>query len=175
MKITDVKIIPLRLIEEVGRIEPAWNKGGEMAFTRGGGSFTEIHTDEAIVGIGPGMDSSILSDVKEVLIGEDPFEVEKLSQRLKYYVPTLPYRGTAGADMAIWDIIGKASGQPLYRLWGGSKDRMKPYASMILLSTPEERAELASSLKNEGWKAIKLRLHHETIAEDIRTPGTVLW
>lgn len=169
MKITDVKIIPLRLIEEVGRIEPAWDKGGEMAFTRGGGSFTEIHTDEAIVGIGPGMDSSILSDVKEVLIGEDPFEVEKLSQRLKYYVPTLPYRGTAGADMAIWDIIGKASGQPLYRLWGGSKDRMKPYASMILLSTPEERAELASSLKNEGWKAIKLRLHHETISEDIRT------
>ena len=44
-----------------------------------------------------------------------------------------------------------------------------PYASMILLSTPEERAELAGSLMEDGWKAIKLRLHHDSIQEDIRT------
>ena len=46
---------------------------------------------------------------------------------------------------------------------------MMPYASMILLSTPEERAELAGSLMEDGWKAIKLRLHHDSIQEDIRT------
>ena len=44
-----------------------------------------------------------------------------------------------------------------------------PYASMVLLSTPEERAEMAASLSSDGWKAIKIRLHHETINEDIRT------
>ena len=173
MVITDVKVVPLKLIEEVGRMEPAWDKGGSMSFNRGGGSFTEVHTDEGFVGIGPGMDPFVLKSVREILIGEDPFEVNRLSQRLKYYVPTLPYRGTAGADIAIWDIIGKSSGQPLYKLWGGSSNKKMPYASMILLSNPKERAELAASLASEGWKAIKLRLHHETMGEDIQTVESV--
>ena len=167
--ITDVKVIPLKNLETVGSIEPAWDKGGLMHFNKGGGSFTEVHTNEGVVGIGPGMDPSLIPSVVEIIKGKSPFEIEKISQRLKYYVPTLPYRGTAGVDIAIWDIIGKATGQPLYKLWGGSKNRMMPYASMILLSQPEERAELAQSLSEDGWKAIKLRLHHETIQEDIRT------
>ena len=169
MKITDVKLIHLKELESVGSIEPAWNEGGLMHFSKGGGSFTEVHTDEGIVGIGPGMDPSILDSVKNVVVGEDPFEIEQIAQKLKYHVHTLPFRGAAGVDIAIWDIIGKASGQPLYKLWGGSKNRMMPYASMILLSTPEERAELAGSLMEDGWKAIKLRLHHDSIQEDIRT------
>ena len=167
--ITDVRVVPLKNIEAVGSIEPAWDKGGLMHFNRGGGSFTEVHTSEGFVGIGPGMEPSIVSSVLELVNGEDPFEIEKISQRLKYHVSTLPYRGTAGVDIAIWDIIGKATGKPLYKLWGGSKNRMMPYASMILLSHPEEWAELAHSLSDDGWKAIKLRLHHETIQEDIRT------
>ena len=169
ISITDVRVVPLKNLESVGSIEPAWDKGGFMHFNRGGGSFTEVHTSEGLVGIGPGMEPSIVSSVLEVVNGEDPFEIEKISQRLKYHVSTLPYRGTAGVDIAIWDIIGKATGKPLYKLWGGSKNRMMPYASMILLSHPEERAELAHSLSDDGWKAIKLRLHHKTIQEDIRT------
>ncbi|MGH2542537.1 MAG: mandelate racemase/muconate lactonizing enzyme family protein, partial [Ardenticatenaceae bacterium] len=78
------------------------------------------------------------------------------------------YQGSAGIDIAMWDLIGKACGQPLYKLWGGGKDRVIPYASMIQLSTPEERAETAAKLMSEGWKAIKLRLHYETMREDIR-------
>ena len=46
---------------------------------------------------------------------------------------------------------------------------MIPYASMILLSTPEERAEMAIRLMEEGWNAIKTRIHHKTLNEDIRT------
>ena len=144
--ISDVKVIPLKNLETVGSIEPAWDKGGLMHFNKGGGSFTEVHTNEGVVGIGPGMDPSLVPSVVEIVKGESPFEIEKISQRLKYYVPTLPYRGTAGVDIAIWDIIGKATGLPLYKLWGGSKNRMMPYASIILLSHPEERAELAQSL-----------------------------
>ena len=116
MKITDVKLIHLKELESVGSIEPAWNEGGLMHFSKGGGSFTEVHTDEGIVGIGPGMDPSILDSVKNVVVGEDPFEIEQIAQKLKYHVHTLPYRGAAGVDIAIWDIIGKASGQPLYKL-----------------------------------------------------------
>jgi L-alanine-DL-glutamate epimerase-like enolase superfamily enzyme len=69
--------------------------------------------------------------------------------------------------MALWDIIGKACGQPLYKLWGGSKDKVPAYASMVQLSTPAERADLATRLADEGWQAIKLRLHFQTMKEDI--------
>ena len=113
ISITDVRVVPLKNLESVGSIEPAWDKGGSMHFNRGGGSFTEVHTSEGLVGIGPGMEPSIVSSVLEVVNGEDPFEIEKISQRLKYHVSTLPYRGTSGVDRAIWDIIGKATGNPL--------------------------------------------------------------
>jgi L-alanine-DL-glutamate epimerase-like enolase superfamily enzyme len=69
--------------------------------------------------------------------------------------------------------VGKACGQPLYKIWGGAKNSVIPYASMVRLSTPEERARLASELSAAGWKAIKLRLHHETIKDDVRTVEAV--
>ena len=49
IKITDVKLIQLKELEFVGSIEPAWNKGGLMRFSRGAGSFTEVHTDEGLL------------------------------------------------------------------------------------------------------------------------------
>jgi L-alanine-DL-glutamate epimerase-like enolase superfamily enzyme len=45
--------------------------------------------------------------------------------------------------------MGKATGQPLYKLWGADKDRVPAYASMIQLSTPEERARMAVQLKSQ--------------------------
>lgn len=73
----------------------------------------------------------------------------------------------------MWDLIGKACGQPLYKLWGGEQGSVAPYASLIKLSTPEERAEMAVELASQGWRAIKLRLHHPTMREDIETVEAV--
>ena len=173
LKITDVKVVNLRTIEDIGEIEPAWDLGGRMQMRRGGGSYTEVHTDQGIVGIGPRTDPSLIPRAKAHLLGKDPFDTEQHSAILRYYAEGVPYRGVAGIDIALWDIIGKASGQPLYKLWGGAKDKVKPYASLIKLSTPEERAELAASLKAQGWKALKLRIHHETLKQDIETVEAV--
>jgi L-alanine-DL-glutamate epimerase-like enolase superfamily enzyme len=63
--------------------------------------------------------------------------------------------------------IGKACGQPIYKLLGGGKDKVGTYAAMIKLSKPEERANMAAELAAQGWKAIKLRLHNPTLKEDI--------
>src|SRR5260370_26759194 len=68
----------------------------------------------------------------------------------------------------MWDLIGKATGQPLYKIWGAAKDRVPAYASMIQLSNPEERVRMAVQLKSQGWKAIKLRAHYQTLKEDVR-------
>ena len=55
-KITDVKVIRFKELEFVGSIELTWHEGGLMNFSKGGGSFTEVYTDEGIVGIGPGIE-----------------------------------------------------------------------------------------------------------------------
>ena len=169
IKITDIKLLNLRVIEEVGVLEPAWNVGGEMKMQRGGGSVVEVHTDRGVTGIGPGVSRELLPTLKQHLIGQDPFDTERHLKVLGYYARGAGYKGSAGIDIALWDVIGKVSGQPLYKLWGGGRDRIPAYASMVRLSTPEERADLAVQLKEQGWKAIKLRIHHETMAEDIRT------
>jgi D-galactarolactone cycloisomerase len=167
LKISDVRLIKLRTIRQVGSLEPAWNPGGQMPFTVGGGTIVEIHTDEGITGIGPGFDPALLPAIKQHLIGQDPFHTEQHLAVLRYYASGAPYRGPAGVDIALWDVIGKACNQPLYKLWGGSKEKVPAYASMVLLSTAEERAALASQLADEGWQAIKLRIHFSTMAEDI--------
>lgn len=173
IKVTDVKIVNLRTVKHVGSIEPAWSPGRQSPFNIGGGSFTEVHTDAGITGIGPGMHPMLLDGVKEYLVGRSAFAVEDHASALNYYVQNLHYQGTAGVDMALWDIIGKAANLPLYKLWGGEKEKIIPYASMVVLSTPEERADQARSLQEEGWQAMKLRLHHESIADDIRTVEAV--
>ena len=173
IKVIDVKIVNLRTVKHVGTIEPAWSLGRNMSFDIGGGSFVEVHTDAGITGIGPAMHPMFLDAVKAYLVGRSAFAVEDHAVALNYYVPALHYQGIAGVDMALWDIIGKAANLPLYKLWGGEKEKIIPYASMVALSTPEERAEQATSLKEGGWRAMKLRLHHESIAEDIRTVEAV--
>ena len=174
MQITDVCLRRLRVIEKVGTVEPAWSPGDRMPIFRGGGSFVEVLTDEGIAGIGPGVDDRFLPALRKLLVGKNPMEVERLSAMLEYYLPGgTHYQQVAGVDIALWDIVGKAKGLPLYRLWGGTDQRIVPYAAMVLLSTPEERAEMALRLRDEGWQAIKLRLHHETMAEDIRTVAKV--
>ena len=48
MKITDIKLRQLRTLGEVGSLEPAWDPGGQMAFTEGGGAYVEVHTDAGL-------------------------------------------------------------------------------------------------------------------------------
>ncbi|HCI86804.1 MAG TPA: hypothetical protein DHV68_08170 [Dehalococcoidia bacterium] len=167
IKVTDVKIVNLRTVKHVGDIEPAWSPGRMSPFNIGGGSFTEVQTDAGITGIGPGMHPMLVDGVKEYLVGRSAFAVEDHAAALNYYSQNIHYQGIAGVDMALWDIIGKAANLPLYKLWGGEKEKIIPYASMVVLSTPEERAEQAVSLQEQGWKAMKLRLHYETLPEDI--------
>lgn len=167
-KITDVRVMNLKTTRVAGTIEPAWNPGDTMEVRVGGGTFTEVRTDQGLTGIGPGMDPDLVPAVKRVLLGKDPFDIEQHAGRLRYYARGTPYRGLACVDIALWDLVGKVCGQPLYKLFGAAKDKVVAYASMIRLSTPDERARLAAQLASEGWKAIKLRLHYESLKEDIR-------
>jgi D-galactarolactone cycloisomerase len=173
LRITHLRLVSLKTVREAGWLEPAWEPGGRMTFRVGGGTYLEVHTDQGLVGIGPAVKESLLPTVNEQLAGKDPFDIEAHAARLGYYSRGDARRGSASVDIALWDLIGKAIGQPLYKLWGGEREKVLVYASTIQLSTPERAALLAAELLEEGWKAVKLRLHHETLEEDVGTAEAV--
>jgi L-alanine-DL-glutamate epimerase-like enolase superfamily enzyme len=200
IKITDIRIVQLRTIKDLGSFQGFMGPGDTNPVRVGGGSIVEIHTDQGLVGIGPSVDPVQLPGLKAELIGQDPFDLQLLvanlrgdtgmGRRLKPPAETGPAggghagltmaeiagrggaesaaRAYSAAEIALWDIIGKACNQPLYKLWGPAKERVAPYASQARLGTPEERADLAVKLKSQGWRGIKYRSHFQTMKEDIR-------
>ncbi len=172
LKITDIRIVNLKVVRETGKMEAAWDPGTVTTHRIGGGSVIEIQTDQGLSGIGPGMDPGWLERAKSQLMGKDPFDIEQLAGPLRYYLGGSP-RTVSALEIGLWDLMGKATGQPLYKLWGADKDRVPAYASMIQLSTPEERARMAVELKSQGWQAIKLRAHYPTLKEDVQLVETV--
>lgn len=161
LKIADIRTVRLRTITEKGTLEPAWAPGSRMAFRQGGDVLVEIVTDQGLTGIGPAGNALTLGAAKTALVGKDPFDID------------FPGAGGPGVDIAVWDLIGKACGQPLYKLFRSAKDKVPAYASMVQLSNAGERAQLAARLAAEGWRAIKLRIHHDTLKEDIGTVEAV--
>jgi L-alanine-DL-glutamate epimerase-like enolase superfamily enzyme len=170
LRITDVRLQRLRVEKDWGSYEDyiGSRRGGRT----GGGAITEIYTDQGLVGIGPGVNAAAVQTLKEFLAGKDPFDVNRHMALLyaggREGGIRLPggERGV-GIEIALWDLIGKAANQPLYKLWGGTRDRIVPYSSMFRLGPAQERAETALRLKGQGWKAIKLKSHYATMKEDV--------
>ena len=172
-KITDVRVVNLRLVKELGVLEQR-SASPPLRYRSaiGGGSFTEVRTDQGLTGIGPGVDPPSLAFAKALLVGEDPFDIT--DHALKLYNPGR--RGGGAVELALWDLIGKATGQPLYKLWGGvvsgvqttaGRNTVTPYASQWTLGQPEERGRMAALVKSQGFKAMKMRLGYATLKEDV--------
>jgi len=172
-KITDIRTVKLRMVKDFGTMDQiSANPPLRYRTMTGGNSFTEVHTDQGLIGIGPGVDDESLAFAKTLLIGKDPFDMNDHAFRL--YNPGR--RGGGSVEMALWDLIGKAMGQPLYKIWGGATagvqttpglNRVMPYASQWTIGTPDERAREVELIKSEGWKAMKLKLGLETVRQDV--------
>lgn len=169
-RITDIRVHRMRTLGETGMMESAWAPGRPYMRRIGGGTVTEILTDQGISGIGPGMSTGGVDRMKQLLVGQDPFDNEALGHEMRYTNGAASnWRDVGCIEIALWDIVGKVARQPLYKLWGAAKEKVPAYASMIQLSTPEERAEMAVRLQEEGWQGMKIRLHHLEMEDDIRT------
>jgi L-alanine-DL-glutamate epimerase-like enolase superfamily enzyme len=162
MRIVDFETFHLRSPAFSRPLQPAWAPG--TSWSSRDAVLVKLTTDEGIVGWGtPGYGGSPLLEswIKPQLLGADPFNLEQHARI---------FRGANagwGVEIALWDIIGKATGQPLYRLWGGHADRVTGYASCVELRSGAQRAEDALQRRSEGWRAIKLRLHDWTIQQDV--------
>ena len=126
-----------------------------------GGVLVLVDTDDGITGIGMGCGGQpaalmIEGHLAKFLVGEDPFNIELLWDQM--YRASMPYgrKGTAtmaisGVDLALWDIVGKAKGEPVYRLIGGrTKDRIPAYATGNHLEWYKEL----------GFRGFKLAMPH---------------
>jgi len=125
-----------------------------------------IHTDEGITGIGSGGVPVRWDVARLFLLGQDPFAIEQHVQNMRSFAFFIgrPWP----LEVALWDIIGKATGQPIYKLLGGGQQRLKAYASTGELRSPEQRVEDALRLRDEGFRALKLRFHRPNPRDDLR-------
>jgi len=131
--------------------------------------FVRLETDEGLVGVGEGTLNAFartvetaVHELKDLYIGTDPFNVERL--RLKMVRDVITDGGQihgsafSAVEMACWDIIGKASGQPLYKLLGGRcHEKLRCYANGWYQAdrTPENFHQQAKEVVEKGYTALK--------------------
>lgn len=141
----------------------------------------QIFTDQGIVGttmdgdykLPKGIAAEVLKHAEAYFVGKDPFDIEAHNQEFFQKVKA-PVR-LFFLDIALWDIIGKALGQPMFRLWGANTTKVKPYAATVhFLKTAEERVDDALKFYEMGFRAIKLRLHKMEFEQDLELPRKVI-
>jgi L-rhamnonate dehydratase len=129
----------------------------------------ELETDAGIVGIGnaalaPRVTKQVIDFyLKPILLGADPFNIEFLWQHM--YRKTLAFgrkgigmAAISAVDIALWDLLGRALKQPVFRLLGGrTKPKIPVYASRLYSQPLEPLAEEARRYKEQGFRAMKVR------------------
>lgn len=110
----------------------------------------------------------ILKEFAPRIIGEDALYINKIWHKLEAASHFLGRGGVAFAalstiDIALWDILGKHTGQPIYKLLGAVRDTVPVYASEGWLQfSTEELVEQVLARKEQGYKGVKIRLPYET-------------
>ncbi len=126
----------------------------------------KVETDEGVAGWGSvftndGLVQNSLRVLESLYLGENALEPERVSEKLHQHMFWLGRGGAithtiSGIDIALWDILGKATGQPVGRLLGGRyRERVRPYAS-LLMDQPEPLRDLLLSIKAQGFGAFKM-------------------
>ncbi len=165
MRITDVKTFPVRA--PIGGAQGT----GREAWTEVTALFVRIETDSGIVGWGEGFARfipKIYADIvdqllKPILIGADPFAVEALWQKMYRTLfgrsGGMLIEAIAAVDIALWDIIGRALGEPLYKVFGHAGFKSLPaYAAAIGWSDDKSAERQVRQSLDWSFRQIKVRL-----------------
>ena len=131
--------------------------------------FARVSTDEGTYGVGEGTLNyfgrtveAAIHELSPLIVGMDPFQVEMISQKLIRDVYSegaqIHMCAVSAIEIALWDIIGKATNQPIYNLWGGRcHEKLRAYANGWYRGprTPESFAEKAKIVAGRGYTALK--------------------
>jgi L-alanine-DL-glutamate epimerase-like enolase superfamily enzyme len=161
-------VTPLHMFEDYRRL-----LGEGFVGLRGGpvgGIVVRLRTDDGLeglgsVGVGNGSALYILEhSLKPIVLGANPFDVELLWEKMYRSTIYFGRKGTAleaisAVDIALWDLMGKATGQPVYNLLGGrTRERIRVYASRLYANENLDRlASETRSFVEHGFTALKQR------------------
>ena len=135
----------------------------------------QVHTDEGFIGLGEAAtyggflestEAIVLNELRQTILGQDPFKVEKLWQMMATRAHQRGRRGMlmmamSGIDIALWDIIGQATRTPLYRLLGGYRDTLDAYASAGFYIRDKDITGLADEFAGyieRGFRYVKMKV-----------------
>jgi D-galactarolactone cycloisomerase len=160
MKIREIRAVGLR----GGSPEGGWSQ--EITPDQCVHTLVAVLTDEGLTGYGSvftndALVKGALSVMEPLYRGENALEPERVSEKLHQNTFWMGRGGSlthaiSGIDIALWDILGKATGQPVGRLLGGRyRERVRPYAS-ILMQQPGPLAEHVLRVKAQGFRAFKI-------------------
>lgn len=186
MKITNVSTTHLsvpgfRPIQDATIPPPRSSTGNRSAL------FVHIHTDEGVQGLGlgagtPAIRSVIQDSLKDLLIGEDPFEIERLWEAMFWRVRGYGRKGVAfcaisSIDIALWDLKAKVLGLPLYRLLGAYRNSVPVYGSGGWTNfTESELIEEQAGYVARGMRSVKMKVGKDfgkAEREDVRRLAAV--
>ena len=130
-------------------------------------SLTHVSTDVGVDGYCFGGSPAMLGPARELMVGEDPLDRERIWQRLcraqRIHSIALQDSSISALDQALWDLAGRLTGLPVYKLMGGYRDKVPAYASTMVgddipggLDTPEAYADFAEACVELGYPAFKL-------------------
>lgn len=160
MKIREIRAAGLKGATPLG----GWSS--ELAHQDCVHTLVVVNTDEGVNGVGSVFTNSDLVQAALAILeplyrNENALEPERVSEKLHQNTFWLGRGGSithtiSGIDIALWDILGKVTGQPVGRLLGGRyRDKVKPYAS-LLADEPETLARHLSRLLQQGFRAFKI-------------------
>lgn len=169
MRITDVTTIKLRYEMPVPMADAIHYMPERPTL------LVQVHTDEGIVGLGEAAayggflestEALILGELRRTIVGQDPFRIERLWSMMATGAHQRGRRGMllmaiSGIDIALWDIVGKATKTPLYRLLGAYRDTLDAYASAGFYVEGKDAPALAEEVGGyaaRGFGTIKIKV-----------------
>lgn len=176
MRITDIKTIRLRAALTPER--RVYSRSGQR--THRSALLVQVDTDERITGIGSCSGNGMILEamiervLKPLLVGKNPLKIQELweASYFRSVAKEFGSRGLgvvalSGVDIAVWDILGKAKGEPVFKLLGGAvRDRVPVYATALYPEEPQEVVKKALAFRQRGFRGAKIKVGF-TLAQDI--------
>ena len=177
MKITDVQTLRLRApIPADGQV---FSRSGVRSSRSA--TLIRIDTDEGISGLGSASGNGELIEaivgkvLKPLLLGMDPTDIDAIWDKAymrgghkEFGTRGVGVVALSGVDIALWDILGKARGVPLYQLLGGKcRDQVPVYATALYPEEPSKVAKRARAFAEQGFHGVKIKVGFD-LDQDIR-------
>jgi D-galactarolactone cycloisomerase len=170
--VTDLRIAAVEVRRYALELDPPFTAAWDpVPRSRLDASVVIVRAEDGLEGYASGDELPDAALLERLLVGVDARRTEVIRELCE----TVDLHGGRPwtAEVATWDLVARAVGEPLWRLLGGRSERLLAYASSGELVDPAERARRAVALRDAGVRAMKLRFHHADWRKDVEVVEAV--